>query len=204
MPFNFLTSANQKAKSPDFITIVSGLPRSGTSMMMQVLQAGGMQILTDRIRQADLDNPKGYYEFERVKKMKDGDTKWVKNARGKAVKVISALLEHLPADYDYKVIFMHRKMGEILASQEQMLNRRGEPSGKVSDEKMSELFTKHLATVQDWLSQQDNMDVLFIQYDEFMAQPGPHIEALVNFLGLPLDAKAMSQVPDQNLHRQRN
>ncbi|HZD55295.1 MAG TPA: hypothetical protein VE136_01120, partial [Anaerolineales bacterium] len=99
------------------MTIVSGLPRSGTSMMMKMLEAGGVPPLTDEIRTADRDNPKGYYEFERVKKMPDGDKAWMVEARGKSVKVISALLEHLPPQYDYKVIFMRRDMNEILASQ---------------------------------------------------------------------------------------
>ena len=108
------------------ITIVSGLPRSGTSMMMKMLEAGGIPPLTDEIRTADTDNPKGYYEFERVKKMDKGDTAWLENAQGKSVKVISALLKHLPSDYRYRVIFMRRDMSEILASQKKMLDHRGE------------------------------------------------------------------------------
>ena len=107
------------------ITVVSGLPRSGTSLMMKMLEAGGMPVLTDGIRHADADNPKGYYEFERVKALPKGDTAWVAEAQGKAVKVIAALLEYLPSTYHYKVIFMHRRMGGgILASQRKMLVRR--------------------------------------------------------------------------------
>ena len=95
------------------IVIVSGLPRSGTSMMMKMLEAGGIPPLTDEIREADTDNPKGYYEFERVKKLDKGDIAWLPEAEGKSVKVISALLKHLPAEYDYRIIFMRREMTRI-------------------------------------------------------------------------------------------
>ena len=125
------------------ITIVSGLPRSGTSMMMKMLEAGGMQVLTDHIRTADEDNPKGYYEFERVKQI-EHDQAWLPDAQGKVVKMISALLKHLPSSYTYKVIFMRRNIDEILASQKQMLIRRGEPTDVVSDEKLTELFDRHI------------------------------------------------------------
>jgi len=101
---NFLRSLRKQGE-PGFITIVSGLPRSGTSMMMKMLEAGGIAPYTDNIRSADDDNPKGYYEFERVKKLPDGDTEWLRSAEGKAVKVISALLEHLPSDYTYRVLY---------------------------------------------------------------------------------------------------
>ena len=125
------------------ITIVSGLPRSGTSMMMRILEAGGMRILKDEIRKADEDNPAGYYEFEKVKELKK-DPSWLENAKGKAVKIISSLLEHLPERYIYKIIFIHRNMEEILDSQRQMLIRRGEATNEVSDEKVGKMFLKHL------------------------------------------------------------
>ena len=108
------------------IVVVSGLPRSGTSMMMKMLEAGGIPPVTDELRTADDDNPKGYYEFERVKQMDKGDTAWVADAQGKVVKVISALLKHLPSSHNYQVIFLRRHMSEILASQRKMLIRRGE------------------------------------------------------------------------------
>ena len=121
-------------KEEKFVTVVSGLPRSGTSMMMKMIEAGGIAPLTDKIRRADDDNPKGYFEFERVKKMPDGDTAWVEDAQGKAVKVIAALLEYLPQEYTYKVLFMRRSMDEILASQKQMLIRSEKPTDEISDE----------------------------------------------------------------------
>ncbi|MEW5870867.1 MAG: sulfotransferase [Chloroflexota bacterium] len=186
------------------ITVVSGLPRSGTSMMMQILQAGGMTILTDQERSADEDNPKGYFELERVKKLKEGDAAWVDQAQGKVVKVISALLEHLPAQYEYKVIFMQRKMEEVLASQKQMLIRRGEATDKANDETLALLFQQHLAQVQNWLAGQPNIRVLYIPYDALLQDPQTHIRAVADFLGLPLDIPAMLAVPDKNLHRQRS
>jgi len=203
MPFKSLFSARKTPKPADFIIVVSGLPRSGTSMMMQILSAGGMEIITDQQRTADDDNPKGYYELERVKKMKEGDVSWVREAGGKVIKVISALLEYLPADLSYKVIFMHRKMEEILASQKQMLVRRGEPTDKASDSTLADLFSRHLQKVETWLAGQNNMQVLYIQYDELLAEPHAHITSLVEFLGIPLDVQAMERVPDENLYRQR-
>ena len=103
------------------IIVVSGLPRSGTSMMMKMLAEGGLPILTDALREADDDNPNGYYEFELVKKLPDGQNKWLADANHKVVKIISALLEHLPTNYRYKIIFMEREPSEILASQQKML-----------------------------------------------------------------------------------
>jgi hypothetical protein len=203
MPLDFLSRLKKQPSSDNAIIVVSGLPRSGTSMMMQILQAGGLQILTDYEREADEDNPKGYYEYERVKQMKDEDTGWLKQAQGKVVKVISALLENLPNNFNYKIIFMERKMDEILASQKQMLIRRGEPTDKVSDETMAELFQKHLTGVKTWLASRPNMKVLYIRYDELLSDPQPHIEAIARFLDLPLNIKAMVTVPDKNLHRQK-
>ena len=203
MPFGSLFTSRKSSKTSEFITVVSGLPRSGTSMMMQILHAGGMEILTDQQRTADDDNPKGYYELERVKKMKEGDVTWVRESGGKVIKVISALLEYLPRDLSYKVIFMHRKMDEILASQKQMLVRRGAPTDKASASTLADLFSRHLQKVEAWLAAQQNMQVLYIQYDELLAEPHVHIAALVDFLGLPLDVQAMERVPDENLYRQR-
>ena len=129
-----------KSEEAQFITVVSGLPRSGTSMMMKMLEAGGILPIIDNIRTADEDNPKGYYEFERVKAIDKGDTEWVADAQGKSVKVISALLKHLPSDHQYRVIFIRRHMDEILASQRKMLLRRGEDPDKMDDAEMALLF----------------------------------------------------------------
>src|SRR5829696_9769493 len=136
------------------VIVVSGLPRSGTSLMMNMLQAGGLPIVTDEQRTADDDNPKGYFELERVKQLTKGDVAWVEGAHGKAVKVISALLEHLPPSSSYKILFMRRRLPEVLASQKKMLERRGEPTDKVPDEMMASLFERHLQKIEAWMASQ--------------------------------------------------
>jgi len=185
------------------ITVVSGLPRSGTSMMMKMLEAGGVPPLTDAIRTADDDNPKGYYEFERVKKMDKGDVAWLPEAEGKVVKVISALLKHLPPEYEYRVIFQQRHMPEILASQRKMLARRGENADKMDDAQMAALFAKHLRSVEAWLAEQPNFSTLYVHYSEVLANPLPHAEKINAFLGGGLNVAAMAMVVDPDLYRNR-
>ncbi len=184
------------------ITVVSGLPRSGTSMMMKMLDAGGMEILSDGLRKADEDNPKGYYEFEKVKEL-GKDASWMGQASGKAVKIISALLEYLPGEFSYRIIFMRRKMEEILKSQNQMLIRRGEPADDVSDEEMGKLFNDHLQKVEAWLENQSNIKIKYIHYNEILNDPALYCKSINQFLGDTVDAEAMSKVVDKSLHRQR-
>lgn len=186
------------------IIIVSGLPRSGTSMMMKMLEAGGITPLVDNIRSADSDNPKGYFEFERVKQLDKGDTDWVADAQGKAVKVISQLLKYLPDTYTYKVIFMRRAMPEILASQKKMLIHRGEDSEKVSDEEIAVLFEKHLNHVMAWLENQPNVSTLYIHYADTLADPQTQAEMVNGFLGGELDVARMTAVVDPTLYRNRS
>ncbi len=190
----------QAPKRP--IIIVSGLPRSGTSMMMKILEAGGLEILTDHQRTADDDNPKGYYEFERVKQLPDRDTEWVAQAQGKVVKIISFLLQHLPTQYSYKIIFMRRNIAEILASQRQMLLRRGETAG-LEDQQMAETFQEHLKRVRVWLKNQTNMQVLYVDYNNLIKAPAGQIQSVYDFLEIPLDLQKMLAVPDASLYRQR-
>ncbi|HEY83756.1 MAG TPA: sulfotransferase [Chloroflexi bacterium] len=185
------------------VAVVSGLPRSGTSMMMKMLDVGGIPPLTDEIREADADNPKGYYEFERVKKLDKGDTAWVEDAEGKAVKVIAALLKYLPSEYTYKVIFMRRKIKEVLASQKQMLINRGEPTDLVSDKELTELFEKHLQHIEVWAHRQNNVEFLYVSYNDLLANPRPQVERVNQFLGDKLDMEKMVEVVDPNLYRQR-
>jgi hypothetical protein len=199
---NFLQNF-RKTKTKGEIIIVSGLPRSGTSMMMKMLEAGGIASLTDNLRTADEDNPKGYYEFERVKKMPDGDTTWVEDAQGKTVKVISALLEHLPDDYSYHVLFMERKMEEILASQTKMLIRSAKPADKVSDEELAEMYVKHLTKVKTWLADQPNFSVLYVDYNAVLTDPAKSSAQINEFLEAPLDEQKMAAVVDPDLYRQR-
>ncbi len=198
--FQRLSKANNK---DEFITIVSGLPRSGTSMMMKMLEAGGIPAITDELREADEDNPKGYYEFERVKAMDKGDTAWVTEGRGKIVKVISALLKHLPPGEQYRVVFVRRNMSEILASQRKMLIRRGENPDKMDDEQMAVLFEKHLKQVDEWLIAQPNFRVLYVHYSDILAKPQPHVNELNRFLGGNLDTAAMAAAVDPGLYRNR-
>lgn len=186
----------------DTITIVSGLPRSGTSMMMKMLEVGGMEVLTDNIRTADEDNPKGYYEFEQVKQI-EHDKTWLPDSGGKVVKMIAALLKHLPPDYRYKIVFMERKMEEILASQQKMLMRRGEPTNRISDEKMGELFRRHVEQIKAWVAKQPNMKVLYIGYSDVLANPLEQVERVNRFLDNELDVNRMAAVADRSLYRQR-
>lgn len=186
----------------DFITIVSGLPRSGTSMMMRMLEAGGMEIVTDNIRRADEDNLRGYYEDERVKKMKE-DSLWLDGCKGKVLKVISMLLYDLPPDRKYKVIFMRREMKEILASQRVMLQRRGQKEDNVPDEEMAEKFEKHLHQVEGWLAERSYMDVLYVKYNDVIKDSRSHIKLLKQFLGKRLNEEEMVKVIEKSLYRQR-
>jgi LPS sulfotransferase NodH len=190
-------------KEPQPVIVVSGLPRSGTSMMMKMLEAGGLEVLTDHLRQPNEDNPQGYYEFERVKKLPEGDTYWLKDAEGKVVKIISALLMHLPSDHTYKILFMRRSMDEILASQKQMLVRRGEPADKVNDAEMACLFEKHLQEIQTWLDRQPHITYLDIDYNAMLRDPHPQLARVHPFLGCTLDMKKMAEVVDPALYRQR-
>ncbi|MGD2027413.1 MAG: sulfotransferase [Anaerolineales bacterium] len=194
----------KKKNQEDRIIVVSGLPRSGTSLMMMMMDAAGISPLQDHIRTADEDNPKGYYEYERVKKLPEGDTRWLKDAKGKTVKVITALLEHLPVKYDYDVILMRREMTEILASQRKMLERRGENPDKVSDFEMASLFEKHLEKVVRWLETQKNIRYLDINYNQLMETPAQEAKKVIDFLRKDLSLDAMTAKIDPNLYRQRN
>lgn len=184
------------------ITIVSGLPRSGTSMMMKMLDAAGIEPVQDGIRSADTDNPKGYYEFERVKKLSDGDVAWLPDAQGKSVKIISALLVKLPEGYDYKVLFMRRSLDEVLASQAKMLVRRGEEKA-VEDEQMKVIYNKHLAQVEGWMRSQPNLDYFDVDYTQLATNPLSILPQINQFLGGKLDVTAMAAVADPELYRNR-
>ena len=186
------------------ITVVSGLPRSGTSMMMKMLEAGGLPLIVDHLRVSDEDNPAGYYEFEPVKKLGQGDSAWLADAHGKAVKVIAALLVHLPAAYPYQIVFMHREMSEILASQRKMLLNRGVDPNKIDDDEIARLFEKHLLKVDSWIGHQPNMRKIDIHYNQMLKDPGPQAEEINRFLGNVLDVEKMLKVIDRGLYRQRS
>ena len=191
-----------RRKSIPTIIIVSGLPRSGTSMTMKMLDAGGIPVLTDHVRTADQDNPKGYYEYERAKKLREGDTEWIPEAEGKAVKVIGALLVHMPATHQYRVLFMRREMDEILASQARMLENRGEENS-VDNETMAALFAKHVKQIEDWMNSQSNLKYIDVDYNRVISDPIPQIRKINRFLGGNLDEAAMLKVIEPQLYRQR-
>ncbi len=186
------------------IIIVSGLPRSGTSMMMMMLEAGGIPLLTDSLRTPDVDNPKGYYEFEPVKSLHKGNNQWLPQAAGKAVKVVSSLLKFLPLDHRYKVIFMKRRIDEILASQTKMIRNRQENSDRASDAKMSKLFDKHLQEILPWLDAQEHIDYIEISYNDILQKPEAAVSALPAFLDFPLDTGRMIATIDRSLYRQKS
>jgi hypothetical protein len=183
------------------ITVVSGLPRSGTSMMMKMLEAGGMEVLTDKIRTPDEDNPKGYYEFERVKQIAT-DQAWLPEAQGKVVKIISFLMLKAPSTYRYKVVFLKRALPEVLASQQQMLLRRGDKSPQ-DDKRMAELYEKHLNQAESWLGSQPNVDVLYVPHRRAIAEPLAVAQDVARFLDAGLDAESMAAAIEPSLHRQK-
>lgn len=192
----------KKSQTKEPVIVVSGLPRSGTSMMMKMLAAGGLPVVTDEIRSADVDNPNGYFELETVKQMSDGNVAWLTDAGGKVVKVISALLEHLHPTHSYKIVFMEREISEILASQRKMLERRNETS-QVDDVEMEQQFRKHLSALKPWLVRQPNMEVLYISYNALMADPEPFCRRVMEFVHVPLDLERMLSVPRKDLYRNR-
>ena len=171
-------------------------------MMMKILAEGGLPIVTDGSRTADEDNPNGYFELELVKQMSEGNVEWLRDAGGKAVKVISALLEHLPQEYSYKVIFMEREVREILASQRKMLEHRNEEL-KAGDVEIEQQFQRHLSALKPWLVRQPNMEVLYVSYNALMADPESFCRRLIEFTSLPLDLGRMLSVPNRELYRNR-
>jgi hypothetical protein len=185
------------------VVIVSGLPRAGTSMAMKMLDAGGMEIVTDEIRVADEDNPKGYYEDERIKDLTDmTDTRWLRHARGKVIKVVSSLLQYLPADNFYQVVFMRRNLHEVLASQAKMLDRRGETSD-ATDEDMLQMYESHLEKVEFQLRFRSYFDTLYVDYSDALATPAEQAGRINGFLGGSLDERKMAEAVDPNLYRNR-
>ena len=187
----------------DYVIVVSGLPRSGTSMMMKAVDAGGIEPIIDNIRQADEDNPKGYYEFALVKKTKE-DISWLKDASGRVVKMVYRLLYDLPADYQYRVIFMRRDLKEVLASQNKMLERSGRAGGGISDEQMEALFTAELQKCEKWLAEQPNFKVLYVSHRDMINDGPAQVEKINAFLDGGLNTEAMAATVDPALYRNRN
>ena len=185
------------------VTIVSGLPRSGTSMMMRMLEAAGLDPLCDGVRQPDVDNPNGYYELERVKALVRGDRDWVEDARGRVVKVVSPLLRYLPDDQQYRVILMHRNMDEVLASQDRMLANRGQPDRVTDDARLADLFEQDLAQVASWAEARPHVSCLQVDYNRLLIEPEDELRRIVEFLDAGLDIEAMAHIVDPALYRVR-
>jgi hypothetical protein len=188
--------------TPGFITVVSGLPRSGTSLMMQMLHAGGLPVLSDGQRTADENNQRGYFEYEPVKRLRS-DRSWLPQARGKAVKIIHLLLRDLQLDgsLQYRIVFMQRPLDEVLSSQRAMLQREGKAGADPA--LLKKAFESQLAQLDTWLAAQACMRVMRVPYHRVMQEPQAVAEALNTFLGIELDTAAMARTVDPALHRQR-
>ena len=185
------------------IVVVSGLPRSGTSMIMKMLEAGGLPVLTDGLRTADEDNPKGYFEVERVKSLaRETDKSWLVEARGKGIKVISYLLRSLPPDFNYRVVFIRREIEEVLASQRKMLARRGETEA-TPPERMRALFEDDLWRASYQLKRRPEFETIELHYSAVLARPIEEAQRLAAFLGGGLDVEAMATAVDPQLYRNR-
>ena len=206
-PAPFAASPTEPVDLPavgEGIVVVSGLPRSGTSMIMQMLAAGGHPVLIDGLRAADTDNPLGYFEYEPVKQL-HRDAEWLKQAKGKAVKIVAPLLSHLPADSACHVIFIDRPLDEVLASQGQMLVRRGE---SVSDapgrrERLKDEYGRSLRKIKEFLTRRPKTRVLFINHAEVVRNPSEAATAINAFLGGELATAAMVAEVNPALHRNR-
>lgn len=185
------------------ITVVSGIPRSGTSLMMQMMAAGGMPALTDGQRSADANNPRGYYELESVKSL-SRNPEVVGQAEGKVVKIISSLLPTLPKQYQYRVIFMCRPLEEVVSSQNRMLERLGKDVPSTPTGSVIAAFQEHLTKIKTWLGQQPNIAVLYVDYPAVLEAPEREADRICTFLGRQLDVAAMTRQIEQSLHREKS
>jgi len=186
----------------DFVTIVSGLPRSGTSLMMQMLAAGGLPALTDALRAPDESNPRGYFEFDPVKRLRS-DREWLEQARGRAVKIIHLLLKELPVDgrFQYRVVFLRRSIAEILTSQRAMLEREGKTAA--DDTVLAKVYRTQVEQAEQWLASQPAFSVLYLDHRDLIQSPAGPVSQLNEFLGGELDVAAMIHAIDPALYRQR-
>jgi hypothetical protein len=187
-----------------FITVVSGYPRSGTSLMMQMLEAGGLPVLRDEaFRPADERNPRGYYETKAALNLSADrqTTDWVAGAPGKAVKVIAYQLRFLPPEFNYHVIFMRRRIAEVLASSGKFKLLR-EDSPLSESEKMMSFKTEYVV-YEAWLMKQPHLPALFVYYNDLMDGPAAPVTRIRELLGLSLDADKMVAVIDPALYRNR-
>jgi hypothetical protein len=194
----------RRRKAGEPIVIVSGLPRSGTSMLMKMLEAGGLQIMSDTARGADVDNPKGYFEHERIKDLeKETDKSYLREGRGKALKVISFLIQHLPDENDYRVIFMRRDLDEVLSSQDKMIQRLGAADAAADREAMKEAYRNDIVRTRLLCRKRSNFEMIEIQYKASVENPAETARRVNEFLGGRLDEAAMRRAVDESLYRNR-
>ncbi len=184
------------------LVVVTGLPRSGTSMLMQMLAAGGIGILSDGLREPDEDNPRGYLEFEPVKNLLK-DSKWLFEGRGKAVKIIAPLLAALPLGLPCRVILSERDLDEVLDSQDRMLARRNRTPAATPERRrmLKDEYARTLGRVKAMLAQRPRTQSLVIDHREALSNPAIAAEELNEFLGGELDAAKMAAAIDATLER---
>jgi LPS sulfotransferase NodH len=186
----------------DYVTVVSGAPRSGTSLMMRMLEAGGIPALTDGQRPPDAHNPHGYFEYSPVKHLAE-DASWIEAARGRAVKIIYRLLMHLPPRMSYRIVFMERDLEEVFASQRDMLRAQGDAAASQEGTRLIPAMAAELRAVRDWLARQPGMPVLAVPYAEVVRDPLKWAHEVARFLGAGLDEAAMAAAVDPSLYRHR-
>jgi hypothetical protein len=184
----------------DYVTIVSGMPRSGTSLAMQMLRAGGMPLLTDERRPPDAHNPRGYFEYEPVKRLA-ADSSWVKSAHGQAVKIIYRLLRYLPGDVTCKVLFLERDLVEVFESQQEMLRSKNDAAALQDRSRILSALAAELVEAKAWLAQHAGMQVLTVPYADVIRHPLDWSREIAHFLD-GLDESAMAAAVDPALHRQ--
>jgi predicted AlkP superfamily phosphohydrolase/phosphomutase/tetratricopeptide (TPR) repeat protein len=195
------SAAGNGSQEREAVTIVSGLPRSGTSMMMQMLRAAGIEAYADEERQPDESNPKGYYESALVKKLPHRND-WLNECDGRALKVVVQLIPYLPQDVDYRVIFMEREMDEILESQDKMLERLDRQGAKLENERLAHVFDQQTRLTLSLIALH-KLPLLTVRYEDAISDPAGTAARVAEFLGADLDVPAMAAAVDPALYRQR-
>lgn len=184
------------------IIVVSGLPRSGTSMLMQVLNAGGVPVYSDEKREADTHNPNGYFETEAVKRLAQ-NADFLKEAKGKVVKIVSPLLRYLPTEHTYFIILVERPMLEILLSQEKMKGRKQEEIMRNFPFKLAVDFEEEQQRVHQWLNNQSNIKVITIKYLDCIARPTQVVQQIGDFLPVKFNPEKAVTAINKKLHRNK-
>ena len=186
------------------MVVVSGLPRSGTSMLMRVLRGGGVPLMVDDIRAADENNKLGYFEFEPVKSLGSGvarDLSWIAEARGKGVKVVAPLLRHLPAGIPARIIVLHRPLAQVLASQEAMKERLGTAGRSTSTAMLARRYATEMERIDGLVAARPAWRVLHVSYERMLADPAGECRRIGVFLGDRFDADRAAAGVDRSQRR---